>query len=379
MKILVDAIPMTGLLTGIARYLRNLYGAMDRMNQVELFYFNGNRSMDAMPPLAASDKWQQATRAVRALPDPVVFAMRAARWLRYEYKLNRQCRKMAYDVYHETAFTPSSIKQCVPQVFTLHDLSLIHFRKCHPKERVWFSDFFLHRRIHEASHLIVPSQFIKNEVCDTLLIDESRITAIPEAPDPFFYQRSEQQIKETKRKLSLPDDYLLFVGTLEPRKNIKIIIQALGQMHDKIPLVLTGWEGWGDKPWLEIAARHNLESYIYKTGHIDEKSLACLYSGARALVYPSLYEGFGLPIVEAMACGCPVICSNTASMPEVAGKAAVLIDPADSDDLAQAIETLVYDAQFRTRLVQEGFNRAAGFTWEQTAGKTLDLFKAVAK
>ncbi|MBN1932758.1 MAG: glycosyltransferase family 4 protein [Desulfobacterales bacterium] len=370
---------MTGLLTGIARYLRNLYSAMERINEVELYYFNGNQSTAAMPPSADSDKYQLASQAVRALPDPVVFGMRAARWLWYEHKLNRQCRKTAYNLYHETAFTPSLIRQSVPQVFTLHDLSLIHFRKCHPKERVWFSDFFFHRRIHEASHLIVPSRFIKNDVCDTLSIDESRITVIPEAPDPFFYQRSEQQIKETKRKLSLPDNYLLFVGTLEPRKNIEIIIRALGRMHDKIPLVLTGWNGWGDKPWLEIAARHNMGSFIYQTGYIDEESLARLYSGALTLIYPSLYEGFGLPIIEAMACGCPVICSDAASMPEVAGKAALLIDPADSDDVVRAIETLVYDSQFRTHLVQEGFNQATNFSWDQTAMQTLDLFKAVVK
>jgi alpha-1,3-rhamnosyl/mannosyltransferase len=122
-----------------------------------------------------------------------------------------------------------------------------------------------------------------------------------------------------------------------------------------------------------------MRNRVYLIGHIPDNDLKIIYNGAQALIYPSLYEGFGLPIVEAMACGCPVICSNTASMPEVAGDAAVLIDPSRSDELAHAIEIIVHDTTFREKIMAKGFNRAKNFTWSNTAAQTLDIFKMVGR
>ena len=378
MNILVDAIPMTGLLTGISRYLRNLYGAIDRMKQVQVSYFNGSRSVESMPPLADSEKWQQATSAARTLPDPVVFAMRAARWLTYEHQLNRQYKKKAFDVYHETAFTPAKFSR-TPTVYSVYDLSLRRYRETHPRERVWLFEYFIRTRLRYASHILTISEFIRREIIDEFNVPPSMVTAVPLAPDPLFSICPADDVKTVRSKYNLPASYLLFVSSLEPRKNIDLLIEALEKADTDIPLVLVGWQAWGEKRWLEKIKQIDMKNRVYLIGHVPDDDLRMIYNGAQALVYPSLYEGFGLPIVEAMACGCPVICSDTASMPEVAGKAAVLIDPADSDDLARAIETLVYDSEFRARLIQEGFTRAAGFTWEQTARQTLDLFKSVAK
>jgi len=146
-----------------------------------------------------------------------------------------------------------------------------------------------------------------------------------------------------------------------------------------IPLVIAGWEGWGDKSWRDTIQGAGLEKRIVFTGYVDDETLACLYSGATAFVYPSLYEGFGLPILEAMSCGCPVICSNVSSMPEVAGKAAILISPFDAEDLAFAIDIVSGDQDMRCQLIQKGLERAAEFSWRRTAELTRDVFCRVSE
>ncbi len=377
MNILLDAIPLTGLQTGISRYVRNLYKKLELFPDVTVHYYQGGRCTTRMPDQANPDKWMKVNDRVWKLPDPIVVGLRSAFWLSFEYKVRRVVRKKRFDVYHETAFTPAMVKN-IPQVFTLHDLSLKKCRSMHPRERVWFSDLFFDRRIKHASHIITVSEYIRSEIVEELHVPAHKVTAIHEAPDPFFYPRGEEKIDATLSNLGLPGDYLLFVGTLEPRKNISLLIKALAELEKDIPIVLAGWKGWGEKPWREKAREAGLDKQIYAPGYIDEESLACLYSGALALVYPSLYEGFGLPVLEAMSCGCPVICSNVASLPEVAGDAALLIDPSDAEDLANAMDMLVGDSLLRSELIKKGLQRAEFFNWQKTAEQTLEVFRVVA-
>jgi alpha-1,3-rhamnosyl/mannosyltransferase len=378
MKILIDAIPMTGLLTGIARYLRNLYHAVDRLNLADTSYFNGRHLFDSLPPLANAGHWQQMTRSVRRLPDPVVFALRAARWHRYEQRLNRICRSGTnrFSLYHETAFTPARLT-AVPSVFSVYDLSLRRYRHTHPKERVWMFEYFIKTRLKYARHMLTISEFIRHEIMDEFKVPPSRVSSVPLAPDPLFTPSSSVVVTQVHEKYGLPEEYLLFVSSLEPRKNIDLLIDALAVADIDIPLVLVGWHGWGDKAWLEKIDKGGLKNRIFFTGHVPDPDLAAVYTGATALVYPSFYEGFGLPILEAMACGCPVICSNAASMPEAAGNAALYIDPLDVDSLVHAIETLVPDTQGRQTLKAAGLARARQFTWEKTARQTMDIFQRV--
>lgn len=381
MKILVNAIPMTGLLTGIARHLRNLYSAIDLvspMGQARVCYFTGKTATDNMPSLTDSKRWQTMSRSVRHLPDPIVFGLRAARWLKYEYSLNKVCKNKpsSFSIYHETAFTPAK-QTGLPTVFSVYDLSLRRYRETHPKERVMLFEYFIKKRLDYANHILTSSEFVKQEVIEEFCLAPSMVTAIPLAPDPLFSPSKDNLVERVKRKYDLPRSYLLFVSSLEPRKNIDLLIEAMTIAHTDIPLVLVGWQGWGEKRWLEKIDNNNLKSRIHILGHVPDHDLKAIYTGAQALVYPSLYEGFGLPILEAMACRCPVICSEAASMPEVAGDAAILIDPARSDELAQAIETIVHDTQTRADLVKKGEVQAASFSWTNTASQTLDLFKRV--
>jgi glycosyltransferase involved in cell wall biosynthesis len=377
MNILLDAIPLDSLGTGISRYLRNLYSSLEKFSGVTVYYYNGKRCTKKMPGGANAESWIKKTNFAWKLPDYMVFAYRTATWLGFEYRVRRLLANGGFHVYHETAFTPSAIKN-VPQVFTLHDLSLMKYRAMHPRERVWFSDLFFDRRIHRATHIITVSNFVRSEICNEFPIDPDRVTTIWEAPDPSFFPRKREKIDEVIKRLKLPRDYLLFVGTLEPRKNLSLLIKALARGKDDIPIVLVGWKGWGDNQWWQVAKEAGITKRIFTTGFVDEESLSCLYSGALALVFPSHYEGFGLPLLEAMACGCPVVSSNAASLPEVAGDAAVFIDPNDDEDLADAMNKVVFDSEVRDKLKLKGLERAKEFSWERAAEKTLAVFGKVA-
>jgi len=378
MRLLVNAIPMTGLLTGIARYLRNLYQAVDRLRLADTAYFNGQTWTSGMPPLADAVRWQKLTGSMRRLPDPLVFGLRAARWHLYEHRLNRVCRspEAGFSLYHETAFTPAKLTG-IPTVFSVYDLSLRRYPHAHPKERVWMFEYFIRTRLRYARHILTISEFIRREIMDEFRVPGHMVSSVPLAPDPLFSPCSMESVTAVRRKLKLPDQYLLFASSLEPRKNIDLLIEALAAARTDIPLVLAGWHGWGDKAWLQKIDAAGLRGRVTLTGHVPDPDLAAIYTGATALVYPSFYEGFGLPILEAMACGCPVICSHAASMPEAAGDAALYIDPKDKDSLVQAIETLVQDTGLCRELQTRGLDRAAQFSWDRTARRTLEIFRRV--
>ena len=378
MNILLDAIPLGNLVTGISRYVRNLYLQLEKLPGVTVYYYNGKRCTKEMPEQINPGPWMKKTSIAWKLPDPLVFGYRTATWLAYEYRVKRLLTHGGFHVYHETAFTPSVIKR-IPQVFTIHDLSLMKYREMHPRERVWFSDLFFNRRIHHATHIITVSDFIRSEICNEFPIDPAQVTTIWEAPDPLFFPRENEKIDAVIKNLKLPREYLLFVGTLEPRKNLPLVIKALAKRKDNIPIVFVGWKGWGDDLWRQKAKEEGIANRIFTTGYVDEESLACLYSGALALIFPSFYEGFGLPLLEAMACGCPVICSNVASLPEVAGDAAIFIDPHDDEDLAEAIHRMVFDSRIRNDFKEKGLKRARQFSWERAAKQTLAVFKKVAE
>ncbi len=377
-KILVNAIPMTGLLTGIARYLRNLYQTVDRLNLADTAYLTGNKVSGSMPPLADSCRRQKMIRTFRRLPDPLIFGARALRWLRYEHLLDRICRApgQGYSLYHETAFTPARLTR-VPTVFSVYDLSLRRYRHTQPRERVWMFEYFIKTRLKYARHILTISEFVRQEIIEEFNVSPSMVSSVPLAPDPLFSPSSGNAVAQIKKKYGLPGEYLLFVSSLEPRKNIDLLIEALSDAGTDMPLVLVGWQGWGGKEWLGKIDAAGLNGRIILTGHVPDQDLPAVYAGAAALVYPSFYEGFGLPILEAMACGCPVICSRAASMPEVAEDAAWYIDPHNKDSLVHAIETVVTDSAVCQRLKAAGLARASRFAWEQTARRTLDIFRQV--
>ena len=376
MNILVNGIPLTGLLAGISRYVRCLYTEMQKLSDTSVTYFTGPAAFSEMPLQAESGAWCKTIERLWQLPDPLVVGLRTLHWRYFENRLRRRCRRQSFHVYHETAFFPAALKD-VPVVYTMYDLSLIKHRNEHPRERLWFFDLFFNRRLPYASHILTISEYVRNEIIEETGLPPHLVTSIPLAPDPVFFPRERPQVTEVLKRHGWPEEYILFVGTLEPRKNLSLLIKALTIAETKVPLILAGWQGWGDKKWMQLLDNRKLQQRIFFTGYVDEETLTCLYTGASAFVFPSLYEGFGLPILESMACGCPVICSNAAGMPEVAGKAAFLIDPTDAEGLAHALDAVLTDSQLRQSMIQQGIERAKQFSWKETAVKTLEVFSQV--
>ena len=238
----------------------------------------------------------------------------------------------------------------------------------------------------QADRVVVPSHAVKRDVVRRVGYPEDRIVVTPEGCDPRFRPvRSEAALRRVAERYGLPPRYVLAVGTLEPRKNLVALLEAFarlrrdGGIDPDLRLVIAGARGWLDEPVFRTVRSLGIEPVVHLPGFIDDDDLPAVYSGAALFVFPSLYEGFGLPLVEAMACGAPVVTSNVSSMPEVAGDAAVLVDPRDVDSLAAAIARVLRDEALRRRLRDAGIARARRFSWETTARLTLDVYAALVR
>lgn len=371
-RLIVNAIPLTNVSTGISRYLRCLYENMERLfrGQLQISYFDGSslhrRMPDGPPDLG---KWSAQVDFFWKLPVLSALSVRIGVQFYRELLFRRAAR--GYDLYHEAAFFPFAKSPGLKTVFTLHDLSLLTLPRLHPQERVLFARLFFERRCQAADHILTDSEFIRGEIEELLHIPKTRLTTVPLAHDcATYYPRPVQEVSSTVTRFSLPERYFVAVGSGDPRKNMKIIPKALKRAKLKTPLVVVGWSGW--------VKTKEPQSGVISLGYVNDEDLARLYSGALALVYPSIYEGFGLPLVEAMACGCPIVCSCRASIPEVAGDAAVYLNnPYDCEELADLLRDLESNPTFREQLSRKGKERATRFSWEKTAEKTFEAFSNV--
>jgi glycosyltransferase involved in cell wall biosynthesis len=369
-RIIVNAIPLTNINTGIGRYLKCLYTKLTGFfgNELEIGYFDGQSVSSHMPGGPThQDVWSRKVALFWKLPVPAAAVARMVFHL-WREALFRKCATN-YDLYHEAAFFPFAPVSGLKTVFTIHDLSLLRFPQYHPGERVFFYRLFFKSRCRGVSSFLTVSEFTRNEVESQLGVAGSRLTVTHLAHDAeVFYPRSPGDVSEFRDRLSLPSQYFAFVGTGDPRKNTAVIPQALRDSGLGVPLVVAGWGGWShqvDQP-----------QGVISLGYLRDEDLARFYSGALALVYPSLYEGFGLPVLEAMACGCPVICSRRASLPEVAGDAAVYLeDPCSVSELAQALEGVARSEDLRAYLAQKGKRRTAFFSWDRAALETFSVFR----
>lgn len=263
------------------------------------------------------------------------------------------------DVFHSSDWTQPPTGAF--KVTTIHDLAPLRFPSIlHPKIVATHQ-----RRLEwvakEVDSIIAVSEFTKQEIVELLGINPEKIRVIHEAPDPSIKPNSKSEINSVKIKYKIGDNYLLVVGA-DPRKNILAIIQAFTKINEKLKLVIVGrlWE-----PLPENGS-------VISVGHVSQEDLVALYSGAQALVYTSLYEGFGLPILEAMQAGCPVVTSNISSMPEVADDAAVMVDPTNPQEIANGIKEVLSE---RPKWIKKGLARAKEFSWERAARKTLEVYK----
>lgn len=377
MRILLNGTPLLTPLSGVGRYVHATAEAMRKLESNDQFFFFYNGYWSSHLKDQPSTTVQTARNLGRRF-GPLYTASRMA--LEGAFQLTHRFGR--FDLYHETCFVPFRFKG--PTIVTVLDLSFYHFPETHPPERLRFLKDFFYSRLSRASHFITISEFVRDEMVKHLGLSPKKITVTYPGVDTDFHPRAPKDmgILRTRYGLDL-GNYLLFVGNLEPRKNVPLLLRAYARLarplRRKYPLVLVGANGWLQEGLMDEIDQLGIAEDVKRVGYVPLSDLPTLYSGATVFIYPSLYEGFGLPPVEAMASGCPVVVSSGGSLPEVVGNAAAIVEPLDSENLSRTIEGILEDPVLRSKMRESGLNKAREYRWDHCARATVDVYHRVAE
>ena len=368
MKVALMGRSLRGRYSGVVRYTDSLVRALAPHLQQDLMVFV-TRSADGLDGVRV--------RRVRApFPTPNEYAR--ALWEQALVPID--VARFHPDVYHSPNYILPMALRC-PSVVTVHDLAFLD-ASLHRMRSHLYLTALTRRAIAKASRIICVSAYTRDRLASTYPAARDRTRVIGEGVDDRFRPQPAALIAGFRTRFRIDAPYVLFVGVFEPRKNLERLVRAfelaMEQSGKDHLLVLAGARGWKDESVLRSIETSALRDRIRVLGYVPETDLAALYSGADVFVYPSLHEGFGLPPLEAMACGVPVVTSNVTSLPEVVGDAALCVDPCDVEAIASSIERLVTDASLRQRLVNAGIRRAAEFRWDRVAEKTLAVYREAA-
>ena len=375
MRLAFNATALLSPLTGIGQYGYHLAGELLNTAGLQTDFFYGTFWGDKRH-VAGHRSFSQAVPWARKYTPYYTQISRLYR----QYVFTRQTKTVKYDVYHEPNYLPLHFKG--PTVVTVHDLSWIRYPETHPVERVEMMNRYFEKALSQSSALITDAEFVRQEVIDVFGVKPEKITAIPLGVEPMFMPRNAQETAQVLTSHGLAHGkYFLTVGTLEPRKNLSLAIRAYSELpqsvRDQYPLVVIGMKGWHSSEIERLILPLAQAGYLRQLGYVAREDLAILMAGATALIYPSIYEGFGLPPLEAMACGTPVICSNVSTLPEVVGDAGILIDPSDESALREHMQALVEDKKLWSDLSIRARDRSQRFTWNKCAQQTVDVYKRV--
>jgi glycosyltransferase involved in cell wall biosynthesis len=282
-----------------------------------------------------------------------------------------------FDLVHALAFVlPLALPR--PAVVTVYDLSFIHYPQVLPAARRLYLRLFTALSCRRARRVIAISQSTARDVEQTLGIPAEKIDVAPGGYDSArYYPLPSAEIEDFRRRQGLPERFWLFLGTLEPRKNLTTLLDAYAALPlaERLPLILAGPKGWDYAPILQRIERHGLAGEVHLPGFIPAEALPLWYNSAEAFLYPSVYEGFGLPVLEAMACGTPVIVSDASSLPEIAGQAGMCIPPGDASAWADALRTAYVDSAWRAQAGAQGQEAARRYTWDHTAREIIASYR----
>lgn len=379
MRILVNGTSLLAPLTGIGQYIRHLFTAMEKLPHASIWMYYGTTCKQgmSMPSVAASQVVQRGYGLVnRFLPKP-----RVIKRLVEQVTFKFHTRGGANDVlYHEPNYVPLPYKG--PTVITVCDLSCFDHPEAHPVERVQLMQRNMPRSIEKADHIIVISQASGDALRRWFNVDPAKITTTYLAADERFKQHSPKMLEPFMTSLGLTTgNYILSVGTLEPRKNLATLFSAYeglpANLRQRYPLVVAGMKGWGTEKLMKSAQVLIRRGELRLLGYLADELIPPLYAGAAVFCYPSRYEGFGLPALEAMASGVPVITSNVTSLPEVVGDAGVMLDPDDVDGLREQMRRLLEDRAYAQHFSSLGLARAKSFSWDRCAQETFAVYQKV--
>lgn len=358
-------------LTGIGQYTLNLAYELSKNSQLDLNFFNGFRCTKTVE-VASTPNIRKINNFVRS-------------FIPYSYEIKIFAQQKSFnsskplnaDIYHEPSFLPLNFYG--PTVITVHDLSYIKHAEAHPYERIRVMRKLMPTAIERSECIIADSNFTKAEILSEFSIDSDKVHVTHLGKSSDFYQRNKIDSYEILKKYNLTyGNYVLAVGTLEPRKNLTQVISAYrllpAKIAKKFPLVIVGVRGWKEKGLLSELEFLLKENKAYLLGYVPANDLPFLYSGARSFAFPSLYEGFGLPPLEAMSCGTPVITSNTSSIPEVVGKAGLMVSVGDVDTMKTHIEMICDDDKLYESLSIAGLKQSEKFSWAACAEQTIAAY-----
>jgi glycosyltransferase involved in cell wall biosynthesis len=378
LRIAIDYTSAINQNAGIGRFVRNLVGAVvanDLTDSFLLFHAAPNPGRVATYPggsnvshrvLRVSERWSNII------------------WHRLQVPLPADWLTGPVDLFHSPDFVLPPVRGA-RSILTVHDLAFLLYPECADARLRAYLERTVPRSVQRADYVVADSENTRNDVICLLGVPPEQVTVVPGGVDPAFKPVTDPaRLAAFRQSIGLDPvtPYILFIGVIEPRKNLMGLIEAFDILKSRrsLPhkLVVAGRRGWLSDATMERAERSQFRDEIIFPGFIPEGEIATLYSAAEAFAFPSHYEGFGLPVLEAMACGTPVVASRASSLPEVVGDAGMQVDPDDSERLASALELLALNPEMRADFRERGIARAAQFTWDAAARVMLDVYRKVA-
>lgn len=375
LKLILNVDAISAPLTGIGVYTRELAQGLERSPDLA-----GLKLFSAYRWVGNSEQAFQVNRTIQSVRRLLPFkraALEGYTRLRAElFRLN--ARRLRDHVLHAPNFVLMPFDG--PCVATVHDISYLRYPQFHPRERVRFLERHLPPTLQRADALIVDSAYVRDELVSVLGVDAAKLHVVPLGVDAAFRPQGEAAVAAVLAAHGLRwQGYLLVVATQEPRKNLERLVQAYAGLdaatRARLPLVVVGARGWLDAPLARVLEPLERRGEVRRLGFVADAQLPALYAGAAGFAFPSLYEGFGLPLLEAMASGVPVLTSNAACMPEVVGTAALCVDPLDVDAIRSGLGRLIGDEGWRAQARTAGLAQAAGYSWQRTVAATLQVYR----
>lgn len=361
---------------GIGRLTRDLVAALMQLEsaaQYKLFVAGASHATLTNLPLAPNAVWKPTRLSPTWL---------ARIWHRTQLPLPVEVFTGQVDLYHATDFTlPPTLPQ-TKTIVTVHDLSFVRVPDAASPRLRAYLNYVVPRSVRKATHVIADSQATKNDLIELYGLSDQEITVLLSGIDAKFRPiNNGDELITIRNKYKMPDmPYIFTIGTVQPRKNYSRLIRALKLLRDTgfdVQLVIAGGKGWLEDEMYRTLDETQMHDYVQLIGFADDADVPVLYSGAACVAFPSLYEGFGFPVLEGMACGTPVVTSNVSSLPEVAGDAALMVDPYSVEAIADAIEKVLTDSALREQMIEKGYAQAKRFTWEKSARELQSIYKSV--
>ena len=376
MKVAIDVRTVLSNRSGVGNYVLHLIQNLRQVDPESIYYFLSlKKNLPFLGPFAPEQN-----------PLLTVFSHESHPLGDFweHFILPVRLMKKGIDIFHGPASLIPFRKDHYRVVVTIHDLVAFLFPETIPLKYGAYMRFLLRQAVKRANKIISVSYHTRQDLIEILKVPAEKIIVIHEAPSPIFRPYDPIEVRTfLKERYGIQKKYIYHLGNIEPRKNLIVLLEAFTrvcrELGPEVQLVVSGQKGWLIRSLSHFLKNYPNRDQVLFTGYVPVEELPFFMNGAELFVFPSLYEGFGLPVLEAMSCGTPVISSNRSSIPEIIGSAGILIDPTDTRELADRIIFLLRNKEERMRLSLLGREQAAGFSWEDVARKTLDVYRSVKK